>query len=239
MPDHSHPPNAPAFISAITQTGEPDSGLIALDATFEAGAFSTVLFAEHSLHCPDTISQAATKRQAEYFAGRWLAARALELYGQAGFTLHADQKRCPLWPAGLVGSISHNQHHVRCIVAKRSRYLAVGTDLQYPLAPEAALKLSRRILNSNERTLLEPLETALAVSLCFSAKESIYKALYPIVQRYFGFAAARLVDLDLAEQRLRFAIDKALATLPGCPQHVDVNYLATDSLICSETLVDA
>ena len=40
----------------------------------------------------------------------------------------------------------------------------------------------------------------LLLTLVFSAKESLYKCLYPQVQKYFGFDAARVVALD-SEQR--------------------------------------
>lgn len=231
----------PAFISGLTETGSAESGRLALSAKFDAAQFSPSLFNDYKLHCPEAIRRAATKRQAEYFAGRWLAAAALGDFGHHNFRLLADDKRCPLWPQDMVGSISHSKAQLSCVVAKRSHYRALGIDLQAPLSPAAATKLQQRILDPNERALVaeQDLPHWQLISLCFSAKESIYKALYPIVQRYFGFASAQLYSIDPAKQQLRFTIAPELASLPACPGAVSLDYQLSDTMIYSELALGA
>ncbi len=227
------------FIRLVDQRGAADSGLTLLAADFYLAAFDPALFTSCDIHCPDPIAAAGRKRQAEYFAGRWLAARALLSFGVANYPLLADAKRCPQWPPGLLGSISHSDDQVLCAVATGRRYRAVGVDIQQRISPAAADKLQTRILSNAEILLLN--NSALAehdgVALCFSAKESIYKALYPIVQRYFGYRAAELVAIDTEQRRLHFAIAAELAALPGCPGEVELEFEQSGELLRSSLLL--
>ena len=226
----------PSFLHAYQQTGAASEGLIRLSAEFDSAAFSPSLFEQCSLYCPDNIADSITKRQAEFFAGRWLASQALVQFGHQNFTVLADEKRCPLWPAGTVGSITHSDNQVRCAIGRASLYQTLGIDIQPSLSEAAAQKLQRRILSPSEVQLLasSALPFAVGVALSFSAKESIYKALYPIVKRYFGFACARLVATEACAQTLRFTIDDELSCLPGCPREVSVRYEYTQEFVYTE-----
>ena len=52
------------------------------------------------------------------------------------------------------------------------------------------------ILSADERSRLGSRPDALTLTLAFSAKESLFKALYPRVGRFFGCDAAALLSLD-------------------------------------------
>lgn len=210
------------------QTPQPPLGETpcCLAADFDAAYFNPAFFDAYDIHCPDNIARAANKRQAEYFAGRWLAAKVMENFGIRNFKLSADTRGCPQWPEGLLGSLSHGDDHVQCCVGERKHFRAIGIDVQALITEDAARKLQMRILSSAERDLLAqselPLNTAVAMS--FSAKESIYKAIYPIVRRYFGYRSAELIAIDEAQQSLRFRLDAELTELPGCPAEVSLSY---------------
>lgn len=195
-------------------------------ADFDAAFFDSGFFATYDIHCPDNIARAANKRQAEYFAGRWLAARVMEEFGIHNFKLSADTRGCPQWPDGLIGSLSHGDDHVQCCVGERKNFRAIGIDVQAPITQAAAEKLQMRILSSAERDRLAQSSLALStgVALCFSAKESLYKAVYPIVRRYFGYRSAELLAIDETQQTLRFRLEEELTELPGCPVEVTLHY---------------
>ncbi|KUM44130.1 phosphopantetheinyl transferase [Pseudomonas sp. EpS/L25] len=157
---------------------------------------------------PDNLWRAVAKRQAEYLAGRLCAREALRrLTGSAMVPGHRSQDRGPAWPTGQVGAITHSHGWAAAAVAQRQEYLGIGLDAESLLEPAKALRLVDQILTPAELARLHPLdesEQALAITLAFSAKESLFKALHPQVQRMFFFQDAEILAWDLAAGR--FAI---------------------------------
>lgn len=137
------------------------------------------------------------KRKAEFLCGRLCARQALlNLTGTASTpTRGAD--RAPQWPQGIVGSITHSGQQAAAIVAHQRHWQSLGLDLEQCLAVERAQSLSREILTPHEQRLLppDPSTQAFFITLCFSLKESLYKALYPLVGRSFYFQDAEWVVL--------------------------------------------
>jgi enterobactin synthetase component D len=107
----------------------------------------------------------------------------------------ATPRGAPLLPAGVVGSVSHKRTIAVALVAPASAPAAtatVGIDVEElrPLRGDIA----SRVLTPAEIADLPadgPARDA-AVLLRFSAKEAIYKALDPWVQRFVGFEEAAL-----------------------------------------------
>lgn len=101
----------------------------------------------------------------------------------------ASPDRVPHWPSSVVGSITHKNSVFGVAVARKEKLAALGIDTEIIFSLETASKIRSRILTPEEN---KTLQTALQVTIAFSAKESLYKALYPEVQRYFGFQAAQV-----------------------------------------------
>ena len=148
------------------------------------------------------------KRKAEFLAGRLCARQALlQLTGTAQ-TPTRRPDRAPQWPQGIVGSITHSHQQAAAIVAHHSQWQGLGLDLEQLLAPERAQGLAREILTPHEQQLLptDLAERAFFLTLCFSLKESLYKALNPLVGQSFYFQDAEWVALPTqgkAQLRLR------------------------------------
>ncbi|CAA0115609.1 4'-phosphopantetheinyl transferase family protein [Zhongshania aliphaticivorans] len=195
---------------------------VLVSANFNNFQFEPALYDQHSVYCPPAMVKASRKRQAEYFAGRYLAAKAMASHDIHNVKLIADANRCPLWPSTLVGSITHTNNYAACITANKADISAIGIDAQDILNEERAERLQSRIIDSAEARLISQnnLSPALGLSLCFSAKEAIYKALYPRIQQYFGFNAAKLHSIDTAANTFSFRFDPALWVL-----HNDRNLL--------------
>jgi len=144
-----------------------------------------VLFPEEQAE----VSWAVEKRRAEFAAGRSLARIALTEIEHAPCAIpQAD--RAPMWPSGIVGSITHNNEYVAVCVVNRATHAGIGIDI------EAA----RRVTDDIETRILTPEEigdTTVpdARTLRFACKEAVYKAVNPIVGEFFGFQAVR-IDLD-------------------------------------------
>lgn len=202
--------------------GQSYAPAVLVSANFDNKQFAAAFYEQYSVYCPPAMIKASRKRQAEYFAGRYLAAEAMASYDIHHFKLIADANRCPLWPNSLVGSITHTNTYAACITANKADIAAIGIDAQDILNDERAERLQSRIIDSAEARIISQsdLSAALGLSLCFSAKEAIYKALYPRIQQYFGFNAAKLHSIDTAANTFSFRFDPALWVL-----HTDRNLL--------------
>lgn len=150
------------------------------------------------LQPPDNIRRAVAKRQAEYLAGRLCAREALrQLSGIDAVPGHASEHRGPVWPSGHVGAITHSHGWAAAVAGRQQDYLGLGLDVEALLDSTKALRLAEQILTPTELERLGPLdetEQAFAITLAFSAKESLFKALYPQVRQMFFFQDAELFD---------------------------------------------
>lgn len=164
------------------------------------------------------VSTWATHRQREFQAGRWAVAK---LFAAATMTptqhgslvsanllpapLPISSLRLPEWPESWTGSISHSGQWVLAALAPMSKSRAMGLDLQARLSGKQAHNLSTRIAHPDELSVLkqarllspEDREEAVATSLTllFSLKETLYKALFPLTGQFQPFAAAELLAL--------------------------------------------
>lgn len=125
--------------------------------------------------------------------GRTAAHGALALLGcDAGPILRGAGGE-PVWPAGVVGSITHSSGRALAAVARRDRCTTIGVDMEHldRWFPE----LVDHVAFDGEREWLAGVSAEhgrQAVLELFSAKESLYKALFPFTRTYFGFDAVRL-----------------------------------------------
>lgn len=148
---------------------------------------------------PSELLGSAIKRQQEFLAGRYCAARALQQLGQPNLDmLGRHPTGQPAWPAGYNGSITH--HHGRAVawVAASTHYREFGLDLEGVVSIARAQQLQPRVLNPAEIQLGERLgyPPALWFSLLFSCKETVYKLLSHAAGRYMPFSSVEIVALE-------------------------------------------
>lgn len=158
---------------------------------------------------PSYMQHASAKRQHEFFAGRLLAQSLLwQCYG-LHHNITDEKQRLPIWPTGTLGCISHHAETAVVLVSQSALYLGVDIE-RYIDARQAdamlPLLLQRQEQQNYWRVLQQHLGTSPALTLLFSAKESLYKAIYPHVQHYVDFLEASLIALDLEQQRLGFCL---------------------------------
>ncbi|MEZ6876547.1 enterobactin synthase subunit EntD [Enterobacter sp. KBR-315C3_2022] len=155
----------------------------------------------------EKFSHAASKRKAEHLAGRIAAAHALKAHGITAVPGTGSSGE-PLWPAGFSGSISHTS---RCALAVVATNALTGIDCEIMLPAGEAEEIKDGIIGPDEEPLLRAaaLPFALALTLAFSAKESLFKALYPAVGEMMGFDCARVTALD--DESLTLALTRPLA----------------------------
>lgn len=162
------------------------------------------------------LARCARKRQAEHLAGRIAAVHALREWRENAVPGIGDARQ-PLWPAGLYGSITHSASSALAVVDRQP----IGVDLEGLFSPALCAELADSIITSTERALLEscPLPFALALTLVFSAKESLYKAFSHLALPFPGFASAQLCAID--EQKLTLRLLTTFSPqLQGKEMHV-------------------
>ncbi|ASG63896.1 hypothetical protein CEW81_17980 [Kluyvera genomosp. 3] len=119
------------------------------------------------------LARSGKKRQTEHLAGRIAAVHALRAFGEKSVP-GIGKNRQPIWPEGLYGSISHCGNTAIAIVARTP----VGIDIEAVFSPQLADELASLIASEEELAVLRhsTLPFPLALTLAFSAKESLYKA---------------------------------------------------------------
>lgn len=126
-------------------------------------------------------------RRRTWLGGRIALRQALAREGIAAAPVLADARGAPALPPGVAGSISHKEDMAVALVAIDGR-AKLGVDVERD-AP-GKLDISKKVLTDEELAEIAKLgsaERAREVLLRFSAKEAIYKALDPYVQRYVAF----------------------------------------------------
>jgi len=151
---------------------------------------ATTLFPEES----HLVSGAVEKRRLEFATARICAHRALARLGlepaPVGMGAHGE----PLWPRGVVGSLTHCDGYRAAAVARGDRLVGLGIDAEphRPLPPG----LLEAIAGPGEIQALAELGRSMPDihwdRLAFSAKESVYKAWFPLTGRRPGFHDAHL-----------------------------------------------
>ncbi|KJF72848.1 4'-phosphopantetheinyl transferase family protein [Agrobacterium arsenijevicii] len=145
---------------------------------------------------PPQLLRAVPRRKAEFIAGRRCAAEAIRrLIGRAAFP-GMGEDRAPIWPEGVVGAISHSHGRAIALAGSSERFCGIGIDIERLLNEEEARDIAPQALTASERHSLGNDIDPFMTGLIFSAKESLFKALYPSVKRFFFFEAAELSGYD-------------------------------------------
>lgn len=132
------------------------------------------------------LGRAVDARRREFTTGRACARRALAHLGLPAVPIGAGARGEPLWPAGIVGSITHCAGLRACAIALARDIHAVGIDAE-PHAPLPDGVLAA-IASPAERRALAEHEPAIHFDrVLFSAKEALFKACYPLTGRLLGF----------------------------------------------------
>ena len=140
--------------------------------------------------------RAIAKRRREFTAGRVCARAALERLGIRGFPLVAGEDRSPVWPPGIVGSLSHCADSCGVAVSRRGAIAGVGLDIERARPLEG--RVASIICTPAELRRIESLPDlppGLWTMIVFSAKESAYKCYHPIAKAFLDFHD---VEIDLA-----------------------------------------
>lgn len=130
------------------------------------------------------MGEVSSVRSLQFSSGRRAAHAALDAL-QIEDCAIGRIERLPRWPTGVLGSISHSDSLAGAAVGLTDTYLGMGIDL----VPISAVsdKVAQRILLGPELTWVRRMGSGDWRTALFSAKESVYKAVNPVVGEYLGF----------------------------------------------------
>ena len=134
------------------------------------------------------VGRAVANRRAEFATARWCARMALGELGLTPAAILSGPQREPLWPKGIVGSITHCRGYHAAAVARATQVRSLGIDAE-PDEPLPAGTLEMISLPAERAQLSAPWGLHLD-RLLFSAKEAVYKTWFPLTGRWLGFADA-------------------------------------------------
>ena len=146
------------------------------------------------------VSNSVEQRQREFATGRRCARQALARLGLPAAPLTAGARGEPLWPAGVVGAITHSAHYRAAAVARQADVMSLGVDAErirrLPAGGFETVSLpEERVAVARLRRFapMTPWEM-----LLFSAKESVYKAWFPLTGKFLDFEEA-IISFDPAQ----------------------------------------
>ena len=179
------------------------------NSKFDASLYENLIFKE-----PDSIKVSVQKRRAEFLAGRMAAINALKLMGEHACEIPIGEHRNPIWPVGVTGSITHYSNTALAVVANKEDAKFVGIDCEGIMSLELAESISNIILTDNERSYSKEnnIPYRFFCTLIFSAKESLFKAIYPYICQYIEFDAANVIDICLLKNTFKIKLTKKITS---------------------------
>ena len=148
------------------------------------------------------LENVSQNRKNEYIAGRFCAHQSMALANIPPVHIPIGKKGEPIWPSGVVGSITHSRGYAAAAVAKQSDVHSLGLDAE--IDEPLSSRVLRRISNENEQEWVKAAASGLIQhpgKVLFSAKEATYKAWYPITNKWLGF---KEVFINFHEERNTF-----------------------------------
>lgn len=165
------------------------------------------------------LGEVVDGRRWDWVMGRRCARRAIETLGLEPSPVLSGERREPLWPGGVVGAITHTAGYAAAAVARAGEVVALGIDAE-PDEPLPQGVLRRVALEAEQEWIAAWKPGAATVGhidrLLFSAKESIYKAWYPVAGTWLGFDDALVrVDIETSTFEAEILVDGPLRSLTG------------------------
>lgn len=182
------------------------------------------------------LGRVSDKRRRDFTLGCECARQALRKLGMRPVPILRGPAREPLWPAGVCGSITHCEGYCAAVVALQADIRGIGIDaerlrpLEHGVLEQVALATEQLWMQSADCRIPWGF-------LLFSAKESVFKAWFPIVGTWLGFEHARIEFHPATRSFLATILPDAPGADRAAPReftgrfHVDRERVFTSALI--------
>ncbi|WP_186293127.1 4'-phosphopantetheinyl transferase [Brevibacterium aurantiacum] len=151
------------------------------------------------------LHQAVEQRRREFLTTRCCAHAALEAAGAPPEALLRGAQGQPLWPDGVIGSLTHfsartdrGKVYRGAAVTTTDKYALLGIDAELgkPLPRGLPEMITSRTERRSAAKLFETVPELPVSRLMFSIKESFYKARFPVSGSFLDFLD---VEIDFAQ----------------------------------------
>ena len=141
------------------------------------------------------VKGCADKRVREFVAGRTAARETMKKLGLPPLPVLMGRRRMPVFPAGVVGSISHSDAYCICILGRDDDFRSIGVDIENitRIKPYFASYIFTKDELVKHRSFSQ-VEMLKHIAVVFCAKEAYFKFQYPITGEFIGFKSI-VVDL--------------------------------------------
>ncbi len=218
-----------------------------LEALFDVPVWACVAdetMYEHALLAEEwpAVTNARPSRRREFSAGRAAARHALERAGLPSIAIPKCSDGSPDWPLHAIGSISHCQDFCAAVISSRKYAIGIGFDAE--IGGELPSEIQSVVCTEREircyQTMSSP-DGADWPKFLFSAKEAVFKAVYPEKGEFFEFLDMEVhSSLDNSRRsgdfEIRPASDRQLTWMEN--SHVRGRWQIIDTLmICGVTFL--
>ncbi|MCI3238804.1 4'-phosphopantetheinyl transferase family protein [Streptomyces spinosisporus] len=177
--------------------------VVAVEVFGDDGSEPAPLYPEEA----EVVAQAVPKRRREFALVRACARRAMDKLGVPPQPVLPGERGAPGWPAGLAGTMTHCDGYCAAALVRAADLASLGIDAE-PHQPLPDGVLEAVSLPAEEARLRRLAQQHPAIHwdrLLFSAKESVYKAWFPLTRQWLEFTEA---DIEVS-----------VTPAPGTPLH--------------------
>ncbi|MFS0693029.1 4'-phosphopantetheinyl transferase family protein [Streptomyces nitrosporeus] len=208
---------------------------VAWAETHDTGDAEGLLYPEEEA----LVERAVDRRRHEFAAVRGCARRAMATLGLPPAPVLRGHRGMPLWPEGTVGSMTHCDGYRAAVLARATDVRSVGIDAE----PDEALPpdIWESVSLPSERWRPAPGANGPSPHwdrLLFSAKESVFKAWFPLTRIELDFLEADISFHRRATAECRGTFTaRLLRTAPGMPQVFEGEWLAEKGFVLTAVVL--
>ena len=185
--------------------------------------FDSSFINDHSIQIPNSFAAASEKRIKEFVGGRLCARAALRQLG-APEEVGMDIDGRPVWPSGYIGSITHTNTFVSAAASPTTELKGLGIDSEEVFDSFTASDLLPTLMRASEIRNLSLLnmvsDQRMLYTLVFSAKESIYKCLNPLVHQFLDFKDLEITGISMENGQFEYKLLRNISnTFPAGFSH--------------------
>jgi len=220
------------FLHDVQACNPEIDGAVLLLGRFEKALYNDSLYQDLGITKPASLNKAIDVRKADFLAGRAMLKAAQNLLGLVDAQIGIGENRAPIWPNDRRGSLSHT-HGLAASFLTGRQDLSLGVDVEKIATGNSAKAIRQQVLSQDE---CEMIDTAndwpqnMLATLVFSAKETLFKALYPQVKSFFGFDAAELKEIP-GEGTITLRLRRSLSGGYLSGQVFELNYLTDPEFV--------
>nr|WP_202540348.1 4'-phosphopantetheinyl transferase superfamily protein [Streptomyces sp. SID4937] len=201
-------------------------------ATREESLPEGTLFPEEE----ELVARSVPKRRNDFTTARACARRAMGGLGLEPVAVLHGKRGMPLWPEGIVGSLTHCDGYRAAALARAADVLSLGVDAEpHAPLPEGVGEL---VVRPSERARFAVGAGIHWDRLVFSAKESVFKTWYPLTLTELDFDEADLTFHREDDDRAGGTFTaRLLRTDPALPPVLDGRWRVEDGIVATAVLL--